>query len=132
MKVLIAIKPKFANKILTGTKKYEFRKTAFSKDVDKAIVYASSPISKIIGEFTIDKILSGSPVEIWQETKDYAGISEAYFQNYFKNKTISYAIKIKSYCRYKKPIDLEEIGLQYAPQSFVYLKNSSMKGIHNE
>ena len=38
MKVLLSIKPEFAEKIFNGTKKYEFRKSIFkNKDVDKVI-----------------------------------------------------------------------------------------------
>ena len=52
MKVILSIKPEFANKIFNGTKKFEFRRTLFKKkEVKKIVVYASAPISKVIGEF---------------------------------------------------------------------------------
>lgn len=58
MKVILSIKPQFAEKIFDGSKKYEFRRTLFkNKKVKIVIVYASAPISKIIGEFEIDEIL---------------------------------------------------------------------------
>lgn len=122
MKVLLAIKPEFTKKIFAGAKRYEYRKVIFTKKVDKIFVYASSPVSKVVGEFTIDSIVKGRPDKVWQETKDYAGITESYFKDYFKGKDIAYAIKIKDYCKYSKPLTLKEIGVEYAPQSFVYLK----------
>lgn len=53
---LLSIKPEFANKIFDGTKKFEFRKSIFkNKDVTTVVVYVSSTIEKIIGEFEIEK-----------------------------------------------------------------------------
>lgn len=122
MKAVLAIKPEFVKKIFSGIKKYEYRKVIFTKKVDKVIIYASSPVSKVVGEFTIDSIVKGKPNKVWEETKNYAGITESYFKDYFKGKDTAYAIKIKDCCKYSKPLSLKEIGVQYAPQSFVYLK----------
>lgn len=122
MKALLAIKPEFVKKIFSGVKKYEYRKVIFTKKVAKVIIYASSPVSKVVGEFTIDSIVKGKPNKVWEETKNYAGITESYFKDYFKGKDTAYAIKIKDCCKYSKSLSLKEIGVQYAPQSFVYLK----------
>lgn len=47
MKILLSIKPEFADKIFEGTKQFEFRKSIFKdKTVRKVVVYASSPIQK--------------------------------------------------------------------------------------
>lgn len=57
MKVLLSIKPEFANKIFEGSKKFEFRRSIFkNKQVKSIVVYASAPISKVIGEFEIDTV----------------------------------------------------------------------------
>ncbi len=48
MKVVLSIKPEFANKIFNGTKKYEFRRAIFKNEKVKfIIVYASLPIRKV-------------------------------------------------------------------------------------
>jgi len=58
MTVLLSIKPEFADKIFDGTKKYEFRRRIFKKEgVKKVIVYVTSPVQKIIGEFLIESII---------------------------------------------------------------------------
>ena len=46
MKVLLSIKPEFANKIFEGTKRFEFRKSIFKKEVKTVVVYASSPLQQ--------------------------------------------------------------------------------------
>ena len=95
MTVLLSIKPEFAEKIFNGTKRYEFRKTIFKNtDVKTIIVYASSPVQKVIGEFTIDRILNDDLGTIWDETARYAGITYDFYMSYFANKEKAYAIKI--------------------------------------
>jgi len=52
MQVLLSIKPEYAEKILNGEKKYEFRKVLpKNKSITKVIIYATMPIGKVIGEF---------------------------------------------------------------------------------
>ncbi len=123
MKVLLSIKPEFAFKIFDGEKKFEFRKVIFKNpDVRTVVVYASSPVKQVIGEFEIADILSSSPTEIWELTKKDSGISEMFFQEYFENRTIAYAIKIKNTKKYKKPLTLKEDFNMLPPQSYMYLK----------
>lgn len=123
MSVLLSIKPEFVAKIFSNEKQYEFRKVIFkNKQVKDVVIYASSPVSKVVGEFTIGKIIEDTPDKVWELTKDKAGITKSYFDNYFKGKRVAYAIKIKQAARYDKPADLQNLGIKRAPQSFMYLK----------
>jgi len=122
MKVLLSIKPKFAEKIFNGTKKYEFRKAIFkNEDVKTVIVYSSSPVMKVIGEFEIENISSNTPKLIWKKTKNHSGISKVDFFKYFIDRDIAFAIKIKKVKKYKKPLSLKEDFKTTAPQSFKYI-----------
>ena len=122
-KILLSIKPKFIEEIKNGNKKFEYRKTIFKNlDIDTVVIYASSPISKAVGEFKIKKILKENPNQLWKLTKDKSGISLDFYNEYFDNKKIGYAIEISELKIYKKPIDINEnFGLK-APQSFCYIK----------
>ena len=123
MPVLLSIKPEFVAKIFSNEKQYEFRKVIFkNKQVKDVVIYASSPVSKVVGEFKIDKIIEDTPDKVWKLTKDKAGITKSYFDDYFKSKRVAYAIKIKQATQYDKPIDLQDLGIKRAPQSFMYLK----------
>jgi len=122
MKVLLSIKPEFANKIFDGTKKFEFRKVIFKNpNVKTVIVYASSPIQQVIGEFEIDYIFSHSPSALWKLTEKYSGISKDFFFEYFANRAIAHAIKIKTITKYTKPLCIKDDFNVSPPQSFVYL-----------
>ncbi len=126
MKILLSIKPEFAEKIFTEEKKYEFRRTIFkNKEVSSVIVYASAPISKIIGEFEIEEVLCKELGLLWHQTKDYSGITEAYYYKYFQGKEEGYALKVKKAIRYKENLCLKDcLGLK-PPQSFAYIKEGS-------
>lgn len=123
MKVILSIKPEFANKIFEGTKKYEFRRAIFKNpDVKKVVVYSSSPVQKIIGEFEIDRIITHNLELLWSKTRKHSGISENYFFQYFGDKKLGFAIKIKNTKLYQKPKCIREDYNLFPPQSFLYLK----------
>lgn len=124
MKILLSIKPEFVNEILSGKKKFEYRKSIFKRDdVSTVVVYATKPYGKIVGEFEIEGILEDTPYRIWQKTKNYSGIKKSYFNQYFKGKKKGYAIKIKDFKSYEVPLDLSDIdkSIKAAPQSFCYI-----------
>lgn len=122
MTVLLSIKPEFAEKIFDGTKKYEFRKSIFKNtDVKTVVVYASSPVQKVIGEFTIADILNDDVEVIWNETCRDSGITHDFYLSYFSNKEKAYAIKIGKTTRYRQARNLSDYNINFAPQSFAYL-----------
>ena len=121
--VLLSIKPEFAHKIFEGSKKFEFRKQVFKDtSVKKVIVYSSSPEQKVIGEFEIEAILSDTPDNIWIQTKLYSGISQEFYDEYFKGRDNAYAIKVASTKKYSKQKTLADYNVQSAPQSFAYVE----------
>jgi predicted transcriptional regulator len=122
MRVLLSIKPEYAFKIFDGTKKFEFRKVIFKNpNIKTVVVYASFPVQQVIGEFEIDDIFSFDPESIWKMTKKYSGISEDFFFEYFADRDIAHAIKIKKTKKYRKPLCIREDFNAVPPQSYMYL-----------
>ena len=129
MTVLLSIKPEFAYKIFDGTKKYEFRRNIFkNKDVRRILVYASSPVQRIIGEFEISAILHEDIETLWNITRHASGISREYYIQYFENKTKAFALKIGATVLYGTPLSLSDINVSCAPQSFYYLTDENQLG----
>ena len=121
MKVILSIKPEYADKIFDGSKIYEFRKAIFkNRNIKKVIVYASSPVQQIIGEFEIEQIISDDPVNLWESTKLGSGITKDFFFDYFENRKVAYAIQIKSTLKYKEPLCIKKDFDTFPPQSFLY------------
>ena len=122
MKVLMSIKPEFVELILSGQKKYEFRKSIFKQPVSSIVIYSTKPVGKVVGEIIIDDILKGTPSKIWLETSKYSGISKEFFDKYFMNKKVAFAIKIKTVNKYVVPKDLSDyVKSGVAPQSYCYI-----------
>lgn len=126
--VLLSIKPMFAAKIFEGTKRYEFRKIMFKNPcVGSVIVYASTPVRKVIGEFEVLGILALNKKYLWQHTEEHAGVTKEFFDSYFGNREIGYAIRIGKTCLYSTPRELyKDFNIRYAPQSFVYVPSSAI------
>jgi predicted transcriptional regulator len=122
MKVLLSIKPEYADRIFTGEKKYEFRRAIFkNQKVTNVVVYASSPVRKVIGEFEVLDVIHDDVRALWEKTRSLAGISESKFFDYFSDRDKGYAIRIGETYKYQHSLSLgEEFGLA-PPQSFVYL-----------
>jgi len=123
--VLLSIKPEFAERIFQGIKRYEFRKALFkNRNVSRVVVYASAPISKVIGEFEIAEIIELEKELLWKQTQKHSGIPKNYFDEYFYGRKIGYAIKISKSRLYKSPLDLRaHFKIKYPPQSFMYLSS---------
>ena len=124
MNVLLSIKPAFARRIFDGTKRYEYRRLLFKRPVDKVIVYASAPTSKIIGEFDIHDLLFHDLDTLWRKTEKYSGISEEYFYSYFCNREHGYAIQIGHAVEYRHPKALQDVYGLRPPQSYAYVASA--------
>lgn len=123
MRVLLSIKPQYAEKIFSGEKKYEFRRSIFKEpDIKTIVVYASSPVQRIIGEFDVDCVLCATPSKLWKQTKRAAGITEKDFFQYFTGKHTAYAIKLGKVRRYRTAVSLKDKFEVAPPQSFVYIQ----------
>lgn len=121
MNVILSIKPEFVEKIFSGEKQYEYRKVLFKQKVDTVYIYASRPVSRIVGEFKIDEILCDTPENIWKKTKRQSGVTQNFFDKYYKGREKAVALKIKECKEYKEAINPESLIPNFkVPQSFIY------------
>ena len=119
--MLLSIKPEYAKAILDGKKKYEFRKRRCKAGVSKIVFYATAPESKVVGEAEIEDIIEGDPSEIWEQTKEAAGITREKYCMYYDGYSNAVAYKLKNVITYDQPKELSDYGISHVPQSFVYL-----------
>jgi len=123
--VLLSVKPRFAEAILDGEKKFEFRRAVFrDPDVQRVVLDASSPVQRVVGEFTIGEVISMDLDSLWQHTESEAGIEREYFDEYFAGRASGYAVAVGETRRYPEPLALaQHFGIQHPPQSFRYLRD---------
>lgn len=125
MNALLAIKPEFAEKILAGEKRYEFRRTAFrdSAEIEFIYLYASAPVKRVVGLFTSERIIEASPTELWELFGEESGMeNKERFLDYFEGVDTGYAIEIDDTHRFDSPLDPTELFDEFSyPMSFNYL-----------
>jgi predicted transcriptional regulator len=123
MRVLLSIKPEYAEKILNGTKRFEYRKALpRNAAVRTVVIYATMPVGKVVGEFEVGGVLRERPDDLWKRTKNASGITREFFDVYFDGREHAMAIAVKSPKRYARPKRLEDVsGSSTPPQSFQYL-----------
>jgi len=123
MNVLLSVEPKFAEAILGGTKRWEFRTRKFQVTPKKAYIYCTSPVRKIVGFFKVGKVLFGPCEKIWKICGKEGGITHNEFINRFGNKHV-YAMRIEEVRRFTPPVKIDFLGINDPPQSFIYFKGN--------
>ena len=123
---ILSIKPIYAQAIIEGTKKVEFRKKIFKREVEKIFIYSSMPKKMIVGYFTIAEIIEDTPINLWKKFNKVGGISEKDFFEYYKNVEKGFSIKIDRVFKFEEEIEPSEfIEEFYAPQSYIYIKEKA-------
>ncbi|MCD8206488.1 MAG: ASCH domain-containing protein [Bacteroidales bacterium] len=122
----MSIKPVFAEKILSGEKTVEIRKVSPTRlrDGDKVIIYASSPVKKIVGEMIVARpeFYGSEEIYDWYKEKRIC-LSKEDFDKYLNGRKCCCAIPIYEAHRYEREYELGERYpyIKQPPQSFYYL-----------
>ena len=77
--ILISIHPQHVEKIMSGEKRYEYRKLVPS-NIQYMIVYATAPVKQVVALIEVESIIKESPEELWKITKEYSGISKEFLR----------------------------------------------------
>lgn len=130
MRILLSIKPEYVELIERHTKLFEFRKRKFKNVPSEILIYASAPVKKIVGIIHVRDIIEDTPIALWSRCRQYAGIKEKTFFEYFKGKNKGIAIEIKDYIKFESPVDPYKVNSDFTPpQSYAYLDNIFPDGI---
>ncbi len=120
-KMILPIYPEYIDLIIKGKKKYEFRKFTCKKEVKTILLYATHPIKAIVGEAKILDIIKNTPENVWEMTKDFAGMSKEAFDIYYCDKKVAIAYELGNIKTYKTPKSLKDFNLDIVPRSFAYV-----------
>lgn len=119
--MLLSINPEHIESIICGKKRFEFRKVRCKADVDKIIIYSTAPVMRVVAEAVIKEVIEDDVDKVWSLTKEYAGISYNFYQKYYKGRKKAVAYRLCEVIKYPEPKTLSDVGVAFAPQSFVYL-----------
>ena len=122
--IILSIHPKHIEKILSGEKRYEYRKR-IPLDINYLIVYATAPTKKIVALIEVDMVMKDTPQNIWDVTQNESGVSYEFFMNYFNEVSTACAIKFRNVYKLPTPIDITVIdSVKSAPQAYQYVDMS--------
>ena len=119
--MLLSINPEHVENIMNGSKLFEFRKVKCKDDVDKIIIYSTSPVMQVVGEAQVLEIIVDNPESVWEITSEFSGISKLFYDKYYENKGKAVAYRLGKVKKYLEPLKLSDFGVNFAPQSFVYV-----------
>lgn len=120
--ILLSIKQEYVEKILSGEKRYEFRRKLCKHEIDKIYIYAARPVQKVVAEAEVTGKLVGDKDEIWKWTKDFAGTDRYGYEKYFEGLSEAGAYCLGKVTKYEAGKELKDFGLSAGPRSFVYIK----------
>lgn len=111
----------YVKKIFSGEKTVEFRKARPTYPPSLVFIYEGAPTKKIVGWFTVKRIYSGTPNEVWTKYGAVGGISKKSFFEYCSTNKQIFAFEIDEKFRFPDPIDPLKIDANFSPpQNFSY------------
>lgn len=125
---LMSIRPPFADAILDGRKRVEFRRSRFGRDVSMVVVYATRPVSAVVAVFSVGGITAGPPSCLWEQFHSVGAIDREAFDSYYRGARQAFAIGIETVFVLPQalPLDSLRVGLR-PPQSYCYLEPSELE-----
>ena len=124
--ILISIKPAYAEAILSGRKTVEFRKASFPKRVGTMVLYATSPVKRIVGLAKVRAVVVLSPEGAWRRYRNCGAIDRRSFDTYYARSKKAVCLEIEKAHRLDPAINpYRAVKAFRAPQSFRYLPDGS-------
>jgi predicted transcriptional regulator len=118
----MSIWPEFADQILAGSKRVEFRRRPPRANTEYVVIYATAPVGKVVGFFRVREIEEAQPSELWSQYGNIAGIDAERFSNYFDGVSSGCAIHVDYACALLEPVSLDLIARGITPpQGLRYL-----------
>jgi predicted transcriptional regulator len=126
--VLLSVKPRFADLIVAGQKRVEFRRVWAQELVPWIAVYSSAPTQQIVGIVEVESVefASASTLSTLNNLRG-GGLTNVELRSYFKGKRKGYAVMLGRVYRPRSPVEPDDIVRGFrAPQSFRYLTESEV------
>ncbi|MCH8837464.1 MAG: ASCH domain-containing protein [Candidatus Marinimicrobia bacterium] len=131
--ILMSIKPKYAERIISGEKRVELRRRRPSKIGEGSIVllYVSDPVQSITGAFCVDYIIEKPTGQLWKLVKDTASVTRDEFEKYFTGTLVGVGIFFSKFVLFPEPIMLHTFSKDnmpfHPPQGFRYISIDDLK-----
>lgn len=124
-KILLSIFKEYADKIISGEKRFEFRKKIPRENISHIVFHTTAPDSQIVCIAEVKQILADTPQNLWKKTAIFSGVKKDFFFSYFKGAKIGYAYELKCVYKMKSCLKLDAPNIALTPpQSFKYISEN--------
>lgn len=121
--IMISISSNEAEQLFDNAKSVVFFKVTPKYPVEKVLVYVTSPVQKVVGEFDLLKIDVNSVNTSWNKYRSSSVISSRKeYLEYFNSHKEAHALLASKVYKYRKPKDLASFNMNKGPSGFTYLK----------
>ena len=128
--LFIAVKPEYANKLISGKKDIELRKMKPNvQPGDYVIIYASAPDKAVVGFGKVKAIIMCSPQEMWNKHSERLGIDIQGFYSYYNgyNKAVGIEFEMIKAITPIGLLDLRNTDPDFQPpQIYRYVTNEDI------
>ncbi|WP_031489116.1 F0F1 ATP synthase subunit alpha [Ureaplasma canigenitalium] len=121
--IMISLSKNEAIELFENKKTTLFYKVIPSEEVERVVVYVTSPIKKVLGEFDLEEKLHTSLSKGWSTYKTTSvKTSKKDYESYFEGSKKAGVLLAKKVFQYNNPKDLSDYDMKKGPSGFTYLK----------
>lgn len=121
--IMISVSPKHADILLDdSSKNVFFYKVIPINKVKRVLIYATSPVKAVVGEFDLSEIKISALSTAWKNFSSKSVFTKKEFDEYYQEKKEAHAMIAGKSFRYSKPKSLSDYNMSKGPSGFQYLK----------
>lgn len=124
--VVLSLKPRFAEAVLSGVKTVELRRTVPKIVVPtRALLYATTPVRALLGTCIITSVHAADLAVLWREYGSRSDLRYFEFQQYFDGVDVGAALTLTEPRVFDRQVSLQDLRAKprgfRPPQSFAYV-----------
>lgn len=126
----MSIHPAYADRILCGQKRVEFRRRPLGRHVTHIVIYSTAPVSAVVGVTEIERFEQAAPTALWRAFGAVGGIERRDFFEYFGgvHEGTAYVLGRPQVCGTPLPLGTEGLP-ERPPQAFQYLSTKTLDAV---
>jgi predicted transcriptional regulator len=135
-RVLLSLRPRFADALLEGSKTVEIRRrpTRIASG-SVALVYASSPRRALLGAVVVGAVDIATPQQLWRRHGPATALDRDEYDTYLAGRPIASALIISAATRFRERVELEDLRERQrsfvVPQSYRFVEDGELRALLN-
>jgi len=134
--MLLSIHPRNVEKILTGIKTVELRRTRPAVAPGQPVaIYATTPSAALVATCRIERVEVGAPSAVWAASGGLAAVTKEEFDRYFEGSAAAVALHLSAVAVLRRSVPLTKIreqGVFHPPQTWHYLDRFRLRRLFGE